>query len=51
MEEENRIQAPYYEMTYLDDYNDKHLIKLQNEEELEYFEDRFTVLSYSYEIK
>lgn len=48
MEEENKIEAPYYETAYLDDNNNKHLINIKNEKDLNFFKERFTVISSDY---
>lgn len=48
MEDERIIDYPYYETTYLDDNDTKHLVKLQNERDLNFFKERFTVLSSEY---
>ena len=45
MEEERVITYPYYETAYLDDNDTKHLVKLQSERDLDFFKERFTVLS------
>ena len=45
MEEERVINYPYYNTTYLDDNDTKHLVKLQDEKDLNFFKERFTVLS------
>lgn len=45
MEEERVINYPYYNTTYLDDNDTKHLVKLQDEMDLNFFKERFTVLS------
>lgn len=44
MENENEIKYPYYEMTYLDDNNIKHLAKVQTQGEVYALQDRFDVL-------
>lgn len=48
MEDERVIDYPYYETTYLDDNDTKHLVRLQNERDLNFFKERFTVLSSEY---
>ena len=46
--EDERINYPYYDTTYLDDNDTIHLVKLKNEGDLRFFEERFTVLSSNY---
>lgn len=46
MEEENRIEAPYYETAYLDDNNTKHLAYIKDKETVNYLKERFTILDY-----
>lgn len=48
MEDENKINYPYYDTTYLDDNDTLHLVKLQSEGDLKFFKERFTVLSSEY---
>ena len=35
--EDERINYPYYDTTYLDDNDTKHLVKLQSERDLDFF--------------
>lgn len=51
MEDEERIQAPYYAMTYIDDYDTKHLTNLKNEEDVRFISNRFNVLQCEYILK
>ena len=46
--EDERINYPYYDTTYLDDNDTIHLVKLKNEGDLKFFSERFTVLSSEY---
>lgn len=46
--EDERINYPYYDTTYLDDNDTMHFVKLQNEGDLKFFRERFTVLSSEY---
>lgn len=48
MEDERIIDYPYYDTTYLDDNDTKHFVKIQNERDLNFFKERFTVLSSEY---
>lgn len=48
MDEERIINYPYYDTTYLDDNDIKHLVKLKSEGDLKFFKERFTVLSSRY---
>ena len=48
MEDDIVINYPYYDTTYLDDNDTKHLVKLQSEKDLNFFRERFTVLSSEY---
>ena len=45
MEEEDEVflNYPYYEMTYLDDNNIKHLAQVQSEDSVNYLKERFRV--------
>ena len=46
MEEKEMIpNYPYFETTYLDDNNDKHLVYVTNNNDLKFYEERFTILS------
>ena len=44
MEELNEINYPYYETTYLDDDNTKHLAKIE-ESNFDFYQNRFTIIS------
>ena len=46
--EEERINTPYYETTYLDDFRNKHIVNIKDKEDLDFYNDRFTILSCSY---
>lgn len=46
--EDERINYPYYDTTYLDDNDTMHLVKIKNERDLDFFKQRFTVLSSEY---
>lgn len=48
MEEENEVNIydyPYFETTYLDDFNNKHITYIKNSQDIKFYEDRFTILS------
>lgn len=47
MEDENELTS-YYEITYLDDYNTKHLGKVGSIEELNFMQNRFNVTQYEF---
>lgn len=48
MEEEYKIDSPYYEMTYLDDENVAHLTKIKDKETVSFIKERFTVTDCNY---
>lgn len=48
MEEDNRIDTPYYATAYLDDNNNTHLINIVDKRDLEFLQERFTVISSDY---
>lgn len=43
MEENEDILQSYYEISYLDDNNEKHLRRIKNVEELNFIKNRFEV--------
>ena len=50
MEDEDiKIEYPYYETTYIDDDKARHLAKVKPAD-LEFYKDRFTVLSTEYKL-
>lgn len=48
MEDENNFEIPYYDVTYLDDNNTKHMAKFRHKEDVEYIQDRFVLESYNF---
>lgn len=38
------IDYPYYETTYLDDNNTKHIAYIKNNQDLDFYKERFTVI-------
>ncbi len=49
MEDESRedLDYPYYEATYLDDDNNRHLVKIKSNSDLNFYRDRFDNFEYS----
>lgn len=47
-ETNTKITAPYYEVIYLDDYNNKHYGKVKEPDELLYMRDRYDFLQCNY---
>lgn len=48
MEYDERIQYPYYETSYLDDNNTKHIAYIKSKEDLNFYQERFTILNSEY---
>ena len=48
MEDEDKIQLPYYEMVYADDENNKHIAAVKDSNEVFFMQDRFKVLECNY---
>lgn len=46
--EEKDLIYPYYETTYLDDNNDKHIAYLQDDKTVSFYKERYTVLNSEY---
>ncbi len=47
-ETNTKITTPYYEVIYLDDYNNKHYGKVKKPDELLYMRDRYDFLQCNY---
>ena len=47
-EEENIISTPYYETIYLDDNNVKHLMRIDNTDDLAFIKNRFEIVKCDY---
>lgn len=48
MDEYEELRTPYFEMTYLDDSRTMHLAKIQRESDVDFYKDRFDVVSCNY---
>ena len=48
MEDEYKINTPYYATAYLDDSNTTHLVNIKDKRDLEFLQERFTVISSVY---
>lgn len=48
MEEDYKISTPYYATAYLDDNNNTHLINITDKKDLDFLQERFTVVSSKY---
>lgn len=46
-DEEKIIKYPYYEVTYLDDINEKHLAVIYDDYTLDTIKERFTILDWN----
>ncbi len=47
MGEELELDYPYYEATYLDDDNNKHIVKILSNTDLNFYKERFDNLEYN----
>lgn len=45
--EDDFFDFPYYEATYLDDDNTKHIVKIKTNTELNFYKERFDVIEYN----
>ena len=46
--DEEMITTPYYETTYIDDYNDKHITRIKDDNTLMFYRERFDVIKCDY---
>ena len=45
-DKEKDINYSYYEIAYLDDFNNKHLATLKDKEVLDFYKERYTLLEF-----
>jgi len=41
----NIYDYPYFETTYLDDFNNKHITYIKDSQDIKFYQERFTILS------